>query len=312
MRTSLRCSGVVLFFLICLPLELLAQHPASNTPMLLRHSMPFVQVVINGKGPFTFGIGTGASGEALVSPALIQQLELPIAGEADVGDPSGVNRHRVPVARIESLKVAGIEFKNVEAVQYEPAPVPEGNTDGILGFVLFRDYLLTLDYPHQQVSLASGALPHANGNEVMAFRMPDNVPVIELRIGFQKIYATLDSRGMSLSLPEKFARGLQFACDPVVIGRGRTVSNEFEIKGAEFASDIQLGGYTFSKPFVEVNPVFPIANFGSVGLRHFSVTFDQKNKLVRFFSTHKNITISAPRMIRSVQPGSQPRVASVP
>jgi hypothetical protein len=110
---------------------------------------------------------------------------------------------------------------------------------------------------------------------------------------------------MGLSIPEKFARGLKFDSTPAVIGRGRTVSNQFEIKGAELAGDIRLGGYTFAKPFVEINPVFPIANFGSVGLRNFSVTFDQKNKRVQFLASDKTITIPPPHMMRMPAPVSQ-------
>ena len=57
---------------------LLAQE--HSIPMELRHNMPFVQVMVNGKGPFTFSIDTGTGGAALVTPALIQQLSLPVVG----------------------------------------------------------------------------------------------------------------------------------------------------------------------------------------------------------------------------------------
>jgi hypothetical protein len=79
-----------------------------------------------------------------------------------------------------------------------------------------------------------------------------------------------------------------------VIGRGRTISNDFEIKGAQLASDVKVGGYAFTKPFLTLNPIFPIGNFGAAVLRNFAVTFDQKNKLVRFVAKEKNIVLPPP------------------
>jgi len=300
-QTRLACIAVVLLTLTTVSWLAAQDHSA---PMELRHNLPFVQVMVNGKGPFTFGIDTGTGGEALVSPDLIQQLGLPVTGEEEVGDPSGHNSHKVPKVRIDSLKVAGVEFKNVEAVQHQPSP-REGQCDGILGFVLFHDYLFTLDYPGNQLTLTSGSLKADGDSTVIPFTMPDNVPVIELSVGTQKVEADVDSRGAGLSLPEKFAAGLKFVSEPIVIGRGRTVSNEFEIKGAQLAGDIKVGGYTFPQPFVAINPLFPVGNFGSIALQHFAVTFDQKNKLLRLVAPSKTIAIPAPQRMRMVTAPAQ-------
>jgi len=198
------------------------------------------------------------------------------------------------------LKVAGVEFKSVEAIQHQPSP-REGQCDGILGFVLFRDYLFTLDYPGKQLTLARGSLKPDGENTVIPFTMPDNVPVIELSVGAQKVEADVDSRGPGLSIPEKSAQELKFVSDPMVIGRGRTVSNDFEIKGAQLAGNIKVGGYTFPQPFVAINPLFPVGNFGAIALQHFAVTFDQKNKLLRLVSSEKSIAIPAPQPRAAMQ-----------
>jgi hypothetical protein len=252
-------------------------------------------VMINGQGPFTFGIDTGAAAEALVSPALIAKLHLPSTGEIETSDPSGKNPQKIPAVSITSLSVAGVEFKNVAAAQFDPLP-REGECDGLLGFPLFRDYLLTLDYPHQQLTLAPGTLAPDDTGSVLPFTTPNNIPTIDITVGSEKISADLDTRGMGLSLPEKFAAGLHYASDPVPVGRARTVSSEFEIKGAPLASDVHIAGFTFHNPFVEINPVMPSAALGSIPLHNFTVTFDQKNKLVRFVSPEKILTIAPPQM----------------
>jgi hypothetical protein len=261
--------------------------------MELRHGLPFVQVMINGKGPFTFGIDTGTGGQTLVTPELASQLKLEPIGEAQIGDPTGLNKRSAPIFKLPSLEVAGVVFKDVEAVQFQPSQ-REGQVDGILGFVLFRDYLLTLDYPQQRLTLASGNLKPDADDTVVPFTMAHNVPTVQLTVGTQKIDAHIDSRGIGLSVPDTFASGLKFIADPIVIGRGRTASNEFEIKGGQLAADVRLGGYTFPQPFIEITPLLPTANVGARALQHFAVTFDQKNLLVKLVAKDKAIVLPPP------------------
>lgn len=290
---------VLMFASPCLPAQ---DHSA---PMELRHNLPFVQVMVNGKGPFTFGIDTGTGGEALVTPALIQHLNLPVIGKAEVGDPSGRNRKEVSLVKVETLELAGVTFKDVQAARFEPSP-REGQVDGILGFPLFAKYLLTLNYPGQRLELTTGTLTPDGGKKVIPFTMKGNVPLIQLKVGSQQIEAHVDSRGPGLSIPEKFADGLKLASEPVVIGRGRTVSNDFVIKGAELDGNVELGMYTFPQPFVVMDPVLPQGNFGAAALQHFVVTFDQQTKLLRLQSPEKIIVIAAPHRPQPASPAAAP------
>jgi len=300
--TSLSRRGFL--FVLLAATTLPAQQIVGNARMEVRHNLPFVQVLVNGQGPFTFGIDTGTGGEAILSAGLIQHLRLQSTGETEVHDATGVNRRKVKVLRVHSLKIGTVEFRNVEATQ-SPGSMLE-SIDGILGFPLFREYLLTLDYPHQQLTLARGSLPPANGDQIVPFTMPDEVPVVELNIGTQRIEAHVDSRGRDLSLPSKFAQNLKFVSDPVVLGHGSTISNEFEIKGGQLETDIRLGVYTFPKAFVAINPLFPIANFGAVPLSNFVVTFDQTNQRVRFEAPSRSIVLSAPPRGGSGRPAPKP------
>ena len=211
---SVRCSLLALTLAGLASLALAEDH---STAMELRHNMPFVQVMVNGKGPFTFSIDTGTGGEALVTPELIKQLNLPVTGEMQVGDPSGLNPQKTLTVKVQSLSVAGVEFHDVQAVQFRPSP-REGQCDGILGFVLFRKYLLTLDYPQQQLLVSNGKLTPDGGDRVIPFTMPNDVPVIQLSVGTQKIDAHLDSRGVALSFPEKFAQDLEVCLRPRSFG----------------------------------------------------------------------------------------------
>ena len=272
-----------------------APQPAIHqTPMVERYGKPYVMVTINGKGPFRFVIDTGTGGDALVTPELATELGLPTVGHATLSDPSGQGAKRAPIVQIDSLEVAGVRFTGIRAISHSFF-AEAGTCEGLLGFTLFRDYLLTLDFPDRLVTLSGGALAADGGKSVLPFRMPEGVPIAYLKVdGLQPVEAQLDSGGGGLVLPEKLAAHLKYDVDPVVFASGRSVSARFEMKAAKLASDVKLGRYTFTHPVVEIHPAFPLVNFGSPPMQIFAITFDQKNLLVRFASNQKRFSLSAP------------------
>jgi predicted aspartyl protease len=273
-----------------------------SAPIELTHAKPFVSVMVNGKGPFRFVIDTGTSGAAFVSPQLADALNLPAAGETKLTDPSRQGSKRVPVVLIRSLKVAGVEFNGIKAVRHI-IDADDGVCDGLLGFALFRSFLLTLDYPGHTLILAAGALSPDGGHSVLPFRMPDGTPLVRMQVGkLSGVEAQIDSGGEGLSLPQHLAARLKFSSTPELFGDAQTLSTKFQLKGAQLASDISLGGYTFKRPFVEINPAFPLANFGGCPMQNFAFTFDQKNGLVRIVARQPMLHLSAtpPSVLRPV------------
>jgi hypothetical protein len=163
-------------------------------PMQFRGLMPVIEVKINGQGPFAFAIDTGAGMQADIDTSVATQLKLVPNGKVLTGDPSGLNDREVATARINTIAFGGAEFRNVTAVIRPQRITPDyPNVDGILGFALFTDYLLTLDYPAMQVRLARGALPEANGADILSFEIVNRRPVIEVAIGRIRVRAHIDS-----------------------------------------------------------------------------------------------------------------------
>lgn len=265
-----------------------------QAPMAERYGKPYIMVTINGRGPYRFVIDTGTGGDALVTPELARELGLPTVGQATLSDPSGQGGRKAPLVMIDSLEVAGVTFANVRAISH-PFFAEAGTCDGLLGFTLFRDYLLTLDFPNRLVTLSKGVLVPDGGKAVLPFRMPDGVPIASLKVdGMEPVEAQLDSGGGGLVLPEKLAEHLKYDISPVVFATGRSVSTRFEMKAAKLASDVKLGRYTFTHPVVEIHPAFPLVNFGSPPMQIFAITFDQKNLLVRFQANQRKFSLSAP------------------
>lgn len=303
MSTLIRLIGASSILLtagaLVLPAQALpAQSVVHSAPMAVIRGKPFVNVMVNGRGPFRFIIDTGTGGQAFVTPQLVEELGLPSAGQVRLNDPSGLGGRNAPVVLIQFLHVGGVDFTGVKAIQH-PLSSEDGPCQGLLGFTLFRDYLLTLDFPNRRMMLASGALEPDGGNSVLAIRMPDGVPIATIRVGGLQVDALLDSGGDGLSLPEQLAPRLKYAIDPVVFALGQSLSTSFQIKGAKLASDVHFGGYTFERPFVEIHAAFPLANFGSCPMQNFALTFDQKNLLVRFDASRKRFNLSpTPTAIR--------------
>jgi predicted aspartyl protease len=299
--------GAVVLTILLAAARVPAQETVHSIPLDITHGKPFVMVLVNGKGPFRFVVDTGTGGEAFITSELAEQLGLPVTGRVHLNDPSGRGGQKVPMVFIQSLRVAGVEFTGVKAAVHNLTG-GDGYCQGLLGFPLFRDYLLTLDYPNHQMQIASGELAPDGGRSVLPFRMPDGIPVVSMAIGDTMIDAQIDSGGAGLSLPLKLTSKLRFTSNSASLSNAESLSTRFLVRGASLASDIHLGAYTFKHPFVEINPAFPLANFGSCPMQNFVLTFDQKNGLVRFAADRHTLHLSpTPEPVRMVNaPATHP------
>jgi hypothetical protein len=271
-----------------------AQGAVHSAEMVERYGKPYVMVTINGRGPFRFVVDTGTGGDALVTPQLAAELNLPSVGQATLSDPSGQGGKKVRILEIGSLELAGVEFTNVHAVEHT-FYTEAGSAQGLLGFTLFKNYLLTLDFPGRRVVLDTGALTPDGEKTVLPFRLQAGVPVARLKVGgLEPVEAQLDSGGGGLVLPEQLAQRLKYDAGPVPFAEGQSICTKFEIKAGKLGSDVKIGRYTFTHPVVQIHPAFPLVNFGSPPMQMFSITFDQKNQLVRFEASQRRFTLSAP------------------
>jgi hypothetical protein len=253
-------------------------------PMHFRGLMPVIEVKLNGQGPFVFAIDTGGGMQADIDPSVATQLKLDPLGTVLSGDPSLQNDRRLEITKIDSLTFGGAEFRNVTAV-IRPQRITKDypNIDGILGFALFTDYLLTLDYPQMQVRLGKGSLPVANGTDILSFEIENRIPVIEVAIGKLRMKAHIDSGNFvaGFILPEAVVEQLPLLSAPVTVGRARSVSNQIEIKQAQLRDTIHIGSFDYPQATIAF-PALSDINIGFKILREFALTFDQRNKRMKF------------------------------
>ncbi len=74
----------------------------------------YVDVHINGQGPFPFAVDTGASGLGRGDSSLVKTLALPITNRGQSSD--GVNVAAVDMTRFESLEIGGYRQVDMEVI----------------------------------------------------------------------------------------------------------------------------------------------------------------------------------------------------
>ena len=282
---SLKVVPISIVLIFACALAVAAQNQSvAVAPLQLRGAMPVVEVKLNGLGPFAFAIDTGAGLQADIDPSVATRLKLEPIGKIRTGDPTQQNDRDLDATRIASIEFGGAEFRNVLAIirpQRITKEYPE--IDGILGFALFTDCLLTLDYPAMQVRLAKGSLPLANGSDVLNFEIENKIPVIELSVGKLRMRAHIDSGNFvaGFLLPEDIVEQLPLLSQPVIVGRARSISNLIEIRQAQLKDTIRIGGFDYPQATIEF-PALSDTNVGFKILREFTLTFDQKNQRMKF------------------------------
>ena len=254
---------------------------AKAIPMQTEGGMPTVEVMVNGQGPFVFGIDTGAQG-ARIDSSLVEKLALKASGQAQAGDGSGRNLQTVEMFKLEAVTVGNLRFADVTAASrnFRNSPRPL-KIDGVFGLSVFADYLVTLDFPAKLLRLEKGELPKADGAEILDYKNQNGIALLEISVGNVKINAHLDS-GNSIGafvLPTAFVEKLTKASEPVVVGRARSASGEMEIKQVRIKEVVRLGRHEFPDATVIYPALSEIGNVGAKTLSQFAVTFDGSTKM---------------------------------
>ncbi|HEV2104392.1 MAG TPA: serine hydrolase, partial [Candidatus Eisenbacteria bacterium] len=77
----------------------------TSVAMDTSHPLPTLMVMVNGQGPFRFGLDTGGAGSARVDSALAARLGLRTVGAVRAGDPSGRGLVTLPLVAVDSIRV---------------------------------------------------------------------------------------------------------------------------------------------------------------------------------------------------------------
>lgn len=237
-------------------------------------------VMVNGKGPFRFLLDTGAEGAGRVDISLVNALQLPSDGTMGNVGLFGGSREMARY-RLESLTLGGLTFKDLimSGRDYNAEIKGPGMRPihGILGFHLFSEYLLNINYPARMITLTKGELP-SDGENILPFVSDDEDPEIQILVGDRKVRALLDTGAMGhLAVPGWLAKKLKFTSEPTL--KGKDGNNE--VHSGTLDGALRIGTVEFTAPQTMIVGSLTQAIVGVRLLATLDLTFDQKNGRVR-------------------------------
>lgn len=269
-------------------------------------------------GPYRFLVDTGSS-VTLVSPTLVRRYPgkgglPPSAPPLRVRGAEG-SVVELPRGSLRRLELGEVRFEDVEVLIYDCAALSAHlgvQVDGVLGFPLFREALLTLDYPGNRVLLrpASSELPVPGA--VVPFDDARKTPVVRVRLGERSLMALIDSGSDAAFSLNPVGVNPRFASGPAEGAVVGTIAGERLQRVGRLEEGLVLGDQVFERPIVDLSD--ELSAIGGGVLRHFMVTFDQRRDRVIFFREGRGAIASPPLRSAGVSFSKTPaywRVAGV-
>lgn len=248
-------------------------------------------------GPWRFLIDTGSS-STLVSPEYairhLSRFKEKNPPTVWLRDATG---RAVPVESVilDRIDFGPANFQNVRALVFDCGDISDHlgiQIDGVLGFSLFSNARLTLDYPGQRVVLSSLEEARPLRGCVLPISIHNDVPLVALTIGTRSVVALIDSGsdgGLNL---DPAGLDLEFVSPPregTLIG---TLHGNHRQILARLRDTLYLGDHHLVQPIADLSGVE--TSLGSDILRHFEITFDQAKRQVAFYRADADSTVLTP------------------
>jgi hypothetical protein len=236
-------------------------------PLVGDRVIPIVEVRLNGRGPYRFLLDAGGN-VVSIRQSVAEEIRAVVLQKLSSRT----------VVQIESLEMSGLLFRNVQAIGE-----PVLDVDGVIGFNVFREGLLTIDYVHRQLRWERGTLPEPNGRDVISYELRDRMPYVSARIGDTTIPMNLDTGADApFIFPLTAAASLRLATR---LSEGPEVWNQasggMKTQSAVLEEPLMLGEHAIQRPRVLFQSSLNEYLIGSGFLREFIVTFDTTNRRLR-------------------------------
>jgi hypothetical protein len=162
-------------------------HGKSTTtvPFELVDNRVFVEVQINGRGPFHFILDTGAGGFSIIDD-VAQELGLPVEG---AGEENGVGEKSVRTRQthVAQVQLGDLRLENVNATVFPGIDAGKvfgkQPVDGIVGLTVFERVVVKHDYVHRVLTFTLPDQFHYRGQgTVVHFERPIQIPVVEAEL----------------------------------------------------------------------------------------------------------------------------------
>ena len=268
-----------LFSLNCFALQGTKQ--STTIPMDLSTMVPSVGLKVKGEGPYRFYFDTGAD-VSVINEKCATKLGLQVIGETSIRSPASEEPIMANIVNVPNVSLGDIHLSDIAMVKMDFGDML--SVDGILGLRHFADYLVTIDYPGENIVFERGHLQQ-NLKNVVPFgsHMSLNIDVM----GAKKV-AHLDTGcPVSFAFPAAQKNSLRFTAPPVESRNAQMVGASFKTWKARLDGNIRVVDITFESPDIvlEDRP----GDFITIGypiLKGLSITIDQKNSLIKLEKSH--------------------------
>ena len=269
---------------------------------------PFVEVLINGTGPFRLMLDSGCS-NLMLSPHAAKLAHVranPFLTEhVSVNGGKGAVRHYT--AQVNRVEVGGLQLEGVKAlvpdqqawatkvasVQKVEKALEFGDFDGFLGMAALFDLILEIDYPNRQVAVVRPAAGRFPPERAVPYELNHGVGFVTLDLGGKTARALVDtgSNGgfdlptiddVPLLNPKQKVDGVG------AFGAGGQMARE---TWGQMEGEIRLGPITWQNALVFTSDRKD-AVIGSRALKPWKVVFDQPARRLYFIGERPLATMT--------------------
>jgi hypothetical protein len=213
-----------------------------------------------------------------IDPELARQLNLPVTSHTHIHVPNDPNVPLADVMRIDDLEVAGYSFHHVIGVGFSKG-------QGVLGIELFKDVVVTLDYPGDRLSVSDKSLPEADEKHIFNYTEDKTTPVLRAMLGGVPVEGHLDSGGArnsgAIMVPLEVASQLRLVAPMQPKGSVRNaLGNSSNNYTATLDGDLMIGDLTIHHPDLLITDMFPFVDLGGI-CNQLVITLDHRNHRLR-------------------------------
>jgi hypothetical protein len=171
----------------------IARGTSTTVPISVINDHIYVQVMLDGKGPFTFVFDTG--GQNIVTPRVAALLHVHSAGQFNLTG-TGARTEGVQFTRVHAMRIGAATLRSQDFLVLPIAAgfgTSEGVTiDGMFGPAVPDRFLTTIDYLHKRLTLALEDTALPSGSAVPFF-FDATMPVLETTIDGVRARTDLDT-----------------------------------------------------------------------------------------------------------------------
>jgi hypothetical protein len=268
---------------------------SATVPFELLNNHIYVEVRLNGKGPFKLLCDTG--GGNIVTPEVVKALGIAAQGALEARG-AGEGSEDAGLTRIQTVQLGGVELRDqlFAVLSFGTLSAVEGVTvQGLVGYEIFKRFVVTIDYAGRRLTLRNPASHREDGpGSAVPFRFDQHIPQVDGAIdGIPgKFWLDTGSRG-SLSIMAPFAESHGLVKR---YGARLEAVTGWGIGGAARALLARAGRLTLGDGVVVDRPVVDISvqkqggetdryvagNVGGAILKRFTLTFDYGRQRVTF------------------------------